>query len=203
MLEALHSNGDPRHEGRPTVYALHRGDHALPGNHGRNGGVLALGFQAATTADDGRITLYLGGALPAGATFQWQPGKLYRVDSDQPVRLSIDVGNIIFDHGPAVGVKRWSAADLRQEGDYWYDSRHWQVVLRAAANPASGHRSIELALTRHIIDEGGCGYVTYDNLALCYGGAHGIGGGGTRRITVRDCDIGARGRPRQCHGSRP
>ena len=150
----------------------------------------SVGFQSAATADDGRITLYLGGVLPAGATFDWQPGKLYRVESNQPAGLSTDEGNIIFDHGAAVGVKRWSVAELRQEGDYWYDNRHGQVVLRAAANPAARHRSIELALTRHIIDEGGCGYVTYDNLALRYGGAHGIGGGGTRHITVRDCDIG-------------
>ena len=73
------------------------------------GGELAecsVGFQAAATAADGRITLYLGGALPAGATFEWQPGKLYRVESNQPAGLSVDVGNIIFDHGAAVGVKR-------------------------------------------------------------------------------------------------
>jgi hypothetical protein len=149
----------------------------------------SLEFQAITTADDGRLTLFLGGALPAGATFDWQPGKLYRAECNQPVALSVDVGNIIFDQGAAVGVKKWSTAYLRQEGDYYYDSRRWQVVLRSAANPATRHRNIELALNRHIINEGGRSFVTYENLALRYGAAHGIGGDSTQHITVRDCDI--------------
>jgi hypothetical protein len=109
--------------------------------------------------------------------------------SADPAPLSVDVGNIILNHGAAVGIKKWSTADLRQEGDYYYDGRRRQVVLRSAANPAARHRSIELALNRHIIDEGGRGYVTYENLALRYGAAHGIGGGSTQHITVRDCDI--------------
>ena len=149
----------------------------------------SLGFQAIATASDGRMTLYLGGALPAGATFEWRPGKLYRAECSQPVPLSVDVGNIVFDHGAAVGVKKWSTADLRQEGDYYYDGHRWQVVLRSEANPAARHRSIELALNRHVINQGGRGYVTYENLALRYGAAHGIGGGSTQHITVRDCDI--------------
>ncbi len=107
----------------------------------------------------------------------------------RPVPLSVDVGNIIFDDGAAVGVKKWTAADLRREGDYFYDDRLWQVLLRSAVNPATRYRSIELALNRHVINQGGRGYVTYENLTLRYGAAHGIGGGGTHHITVRDCDI--------------
>jgi hypothetical protein len=48
---------------------------------------------------------------------------------------------------------------------------------------------VELALRQHIIDESGRSGVTYENLALRYGAAHGIGGGDTRNITVRGCDI--------------
>jgi len=148
-----------------------------------------IGFQARQTADDARLTLYLGGAMPAGASLDFQPGKLVRATCNQPIPLSIDVGNVIFDHGAAVGVKKWNAADLREEGDYFYDGRLWQVKLRAAANPATRHRSIELALRRHVIDQGGRGYVTYENLAIRYGAAHGIGGYGTHHVTVRDCDV--------------
>jgi hypothetical protein len=157
----------------------------------------ALEFQAVTTADDGRLTLYLGGLLPAGATLDWQPNMLYRAECNQPVPLSVDVGNIIFDHGAAVGVKKWRITDLLQEGDYFYDGQRRQVLLRSAANPASRHRSIELALNRHIINESGRGYVTYENLALRYGAAHGIGGGNTQHITVRDCEISFIGGGRQ------
>lgn len=103
--------------------------------------------------------------------------------------LSVDVGNIIFDHGQATGVKKWNEAELRREGDYLYEARSRQVKLRSDANPATRHQSIELALRRHIIDQGGRHYVSYENLDLRYGAAHGIGGGSTHHITVRGCDI--------------
>ncbi len=108
---------------------------------------------------------------------------------DHANALSVDVGNIIFDHGQSTGVKRWFEADLHREGDYYYDPRTRQVRLRSDDNPATCLRSIELALRRHIIDQSGRAYVTYKNLDLRYGAAHGIGGGNTRHITVRGCDI--------------
>jgi len=46
-----------------------------------------------------------------------------------------------------------------------------------------------LALSKHIIDEGGCRNVVYEDLHLRYGAAHGVGGGDTAFITVRRCDI--------------
>jgi hypothetical protein len=86
-------------------------------------------------------------------------------------------------------MKKWGEADLRQDGDYFYDLRSWQVKLRSEGNPATQHRSIELALNRHIINQSGRSYVTYENLDLRYGAAHGIGGGSTHHIAVRGCDI--------------
>ncbi|MCY3022935.1 MAG: hypothetical protein NTW87_28495 [Planctomycetota bacterium] len=146
-------------------------------------------FHASQTAKDARLTLFLGGALPAGATLLLQPGKLVEAKCSQPMPLSADVGNIVFDQGKATGLKKWSVADLRQDGDYFYDARAWQVTLRSNANPATLYRSIELALSRHIIDQSARGYVTYEDLALSCGAAHGIGGGGTHHIAVRNCDI--------------
>ncbi|MCX6903407.1 MAG: hypothetical protein NTW03_08000, partial [Verrucomicrobia bacterium] len=103
--------------------------------------------------------------------------------------LSVDVGNTIFDHGQTTGVKKWNEAELHRDGDYLYEARSRQVKLRSDANPATRHQSIELALRRHIIDQGGRHYVRYENLDLRYGAAHGIGGGSTHHITVRGCDI--------------
>ena len=156
---------------------------------GAEWGAQTIRFHARHTAADARLTLFLGGALPPGSVLLLQPGTLVSATSSQPVPLSVDVGNIIFDHGASTGVKKWGVADLKQEGDYFYDARAWQVTLRSAGNPATRHRSIELALNRHIVNEGGRGHVTYEGLALRYGAAHGIGGGGTHHITVRDCDI--------------
>ena len=145
-------------------------------------------FRALKTAGDVRLTWYLGGALPAGATLEFQPGRFSTARCNQPLPLNADVGCVIFD-GQTTGFKKWSPAELKNDGDYFYDEHTWQVLLRAGANPATQHRSVELALRRHIIDEGGRGYVTYENLDLRYGAAHGVGGGSTHHIAVRGCDI--------------
>jgi len=146
-------------------------------------------FKATQTAKDGRITIYLGGALPAGATFGFQPVSWKRLRCDETELLAVDVGNIIFDYGKAVGVKKWKPADLKQQGDYWYDGANWQVKLYSEKNPAELHKSIELALRRHNVDQGGKSHVVYENLAVSCGAAHGFGGGSTRGIVIRDCDI--------------
>jgi hypothetical protein len=146
-------------------------------------------FKANHTADDGRITLFLGGALPAGATLDFQPVAWKQIRRDSSAELSVDVGNIIFEGGQAVGVKKWKAEDLKQEGDYWYGGDTWQVKLYSQGNPAERHKSIELALRRHIVDQGGKSYVVYEGLALYGGAAHGFGGGSTHHIVIRDCDV--------------
>ncbi len=156
---------------------------------GTNWTEYTLRFHARQNADDARLTVFLGGMLPPDGTLWLMPGRIVKARCNQEVPLSVDVGNIIFDHGRATGVKKWKEADLRQEGDYLYDARSWQVKLRSDSNPATRRRSIELALRKHIIDQSGRGYVTYENLDLRYGAAHGIGGGGTHHITIRGCDI--------------
>ena len=103
--------------------------------------------------------------------------------------LDVDVGNIVFDHGCECGTKKWQREDLHQNGDFWYDPNSHQVWLYSDAPPHTKHRSIELALRRHIIDETGCQFVNYEDLHLRYGAAHGIGGGDTGHITVRQCDV--------------
>jgi hypothetical protein len=146
-------------------------------------------FHARQTAPDGRLTFFLGGAMPADCVVTLNSLRLQAARCNQTIPLSADVGNIIFDQGAATGFKKWRVADLRQEGDYHYNPQTWQVTLRMDAHPATRHRQVELALNRHIINEGGRSHVTYENLDLRYGAAHGIGGGSTHHITVRGCDI--------------
>ncbi len=132
----------------------------------------------------------LVGSVAANRREEWQSaGPGLWVTVTRSVVLPVDVGNLIFDQGKSTGIKRWSETDLRQDGDYFYDAGARRVTLRSDEHPATRHRSIELALRRHIIDQGGRGYVTYENLDLRYGAAHGIGGGNTHHVTVRDCDF--------------
>jgi hypothetical protein len=144
-------------------------------------------YQAAETAKDARLTFGLGGRLAAGA--ELAIADLTLVECVGTDLLPCDVGNIIFDHGRAWGVKKWDSADLLAERDYWYDRQAHRVELFLEENPARRFKSIELALREHIILQSGRSYVTYENLDVRYGAAHGIGGGSTHHIVVRDCDF--------------
>lgn len=146
-------------------------------------------FKATQTANDGRITIYLGGTLPSDSVLEFQPLSWRRLLCNDADELSLDVGNIIFDGGRFVGSKKWSLKDLKHQGDFWYDAQNWRVVIYSERNPAQLHKSIELALRRHIIEQSNKHHIVYENLSLRYGAAHGIGGGNTHHIIVRNCDI--------------
>jgi len=116
--------------------------------------------------------------------------------------LSVDVGNLILDNEESVGIKVWNEEDLDSQGKFWYDEGNLVLKIYSETNPAAYYSNIECALRRHIIDEGGKSYVIYENLALRYGGAHGIGGGNTHHIIVRDCDLSYIGGGDQMGGDR-
>jgi hypothetical protein len=97
--------------------------------------------------------------------------------------------NIVFNDGQGCGIKVWRASDVNAPHKFWYDPEQKQVLLYAERSPPECYRDIECALTRHIISQGGKSYVLYDGLHLAYGACHGIGGGGTHHITVRNCDL--------------
>jgi len=100
-----------------------------------------------------------------------------------------DVGNLIFDHGATNGWKRWSLDTLAREYDYWYERGTGRVYLRLAENPARRHRSVELSLRGHVVDEGSRHHVVYEGLWIRYGGIHGFGGGSTHHLVIRNCDV--------------
>jgi hypothetical protein len=102
----------------------------------------------------------------------------------------VDVGNLLFDHGSVCGWKKWSLESLDKPYDYYYDASSRRVFLKARANPATLHDSIELALRRHVINQSNTQHVVYDGLAVKYGAAHGFGGGNTHHLVIRNCDLG-------------
>ncbi len=136
-----------------------------------------------------RLHFSLGGMIPAGAVFDFDTLGIWRASIEQGEPLTHDVGILVLNHGERWGVKKWSADDLKAPLDYWYDREGKRVVMACDTNPAEAFRSVELALTRHIVNQGGRHDLTYDGLALRYGAAHGFGGGGTRSITIRNCDV--------------
>ncbi len=146
-------------------------------------------FTMATRGPEPRIHVGLGGRLPEGAAFEFQPLELVPISVSGPSPLTVDVGNIVFDHGKACGWKKWSVEDLTNPRDYFYDSASCRVFLRCDDNPGELYESIELALKRHIVSQGNTHHVVYDGLALRYGAAHGFGGGNTAHLIIRNCDI--------------
>lgn len=145
-------------------------------------------YRSTATADDARITFFLGTALPTDAVLSIESISLRPCEADK--YLSRDVGNIIFNDEAVCGVKVWEPQDLDTQGEYWYDEARHIVKLFSASCPATFYSDIECAIRDHIIDQSNCHFVTYENLALKYGSAHGIGGGNTHHIVVRDCDFG-------------
>ena len=139
--------------------------------------------------DEAYFHFSIGHLLPLGGTFDFVPLGIWRAEVNETGKLTRDVGIFICDHGKKWGVKKWRKADCVKPLDYWDDRGNQRVVVRHDGNPAAAFKSIELALTSHVVDEGGRHDVVYDGLAVRYGGAHGFGGGSTRNIVIRNCDI--------------
>ena len=139
--------------------------------------------------DHPRLHFNLGGLLPKGAVFEFQPLELVETACTAGAPLTADVGNIIFDHGPTCGWKKWDVKELTKPLDYVYDGASTRVFMNCDQNPGERFGSIELAMKRHIVSQGGAHHVVYDGLALRYGAAHGFGGGDTAHLTIRNCDI--------------
>ena len=144
-------------------------------------------YQATITADDARLTIFLGGLLPAGATLILDDLSLRECEGEL---LPADVGNLILNREALCGVKVWNEADLAAQGQYRYDEDNQLLKVYSVGNPAAVYSAIECALRIHQIDQSNCSYVIYEQLALKYGAAHGIGGANTHHIIVRDCDFG-------------
>ncbi len=147
-------------------------------------------FSITKSSEAARLHINLGGILPAGAEFDFQPQSLHFATPNIADPLAVDVGNIIFDHGKICGWKKWSVDQLDKPYDYYYDGPAWRVYLCCPANPATLHKSIELAMKRHVISQSGASHVVYDGLAVKYGAAHGFGGGNTHHLVIRNCDLG-------------
>lgn len=127
------------------------------------------------------------GSLNKGNTNDWiqEVGNVWKSSS----AFETDVGNLIFNGGSAFGEKKWDVASLINQGDYWLDKSSKILHIYSVGNPAIFYSDIEAALRKHIIDQEKASYVTVDGLALKYGAAHGIGGGKTHHITIKNMDI--------------
>lgn len=150
-----------------------------------------------------RFHLNLGDILTPGTSMDIQLEGVWRAKVDPTLPIPVDVGIFIVNHGERWGVKKWNNPEwtvpktekwkrsIRMENDldYWYDPTGRRVVVKYPKNPGEAFDSIELAMTKHVVSEGGKHDVVYDGLWVRYGGAHGFGGGSVANIVIRNCDI--------------
>ncbi len=158
----------------------------------------AVAIKASQTADDARVTFYMGGIGDdidiEIANFET---KLVEVDA---LELGPDVGNIILD-GNKAAFKRWFVDDvlnddgkvklpgIDQQDDFVYDRGTGRVWFNSKENPAKAHKSIEAAVMRHVVDHSNVHDAIFDGLDIRYGAAHGFGGSNSKRLVIRNCDI--------------
>ena len=128
-------------------------------------------------------------SLDRGAPGDWrrEPDGLWRAETG----AATDIGNVVLDHGDAGCLfKRGARAELLRDRDFWFDPATGGVLVRSdAGDPVARWRSVELARKLHCVDEAGAHDVAYEGLAVRYGAAHGFGGGGVKRVSIRGCEV--------------
>ncbi|MDO5566222.1 MAG: hypothetical protein Q4G59_06155, partial [Planctomycetia bacterium] len=147
-------------------------------------------FETVKNADDGRLVFFLGSELPLGAQVDFCPIGAFCQEVDS-LDLPIDVGNIILKPKGSskriAAFKRWEENQLKEQDDFLYDIESKSVLYYSKTNPALLYDEMEAALRKHNIT--GTHDVIIDGLALSCSAAHGVGGGGQYRATIRNCDI--------------
>lgn len=115
-----------------------------------------------------------------------QGGNVWRCHTDFAA-YGVEVGNLIFNDGQGVGIKRRYQSEVNSQDEFWFDPATKALKLYSTDDPAKRYRSLEAALTRNIIDIPGKAYITIQDLELKYGAAHGVFATNVTHITVLRC----------------
>ncbi|HTQ63707.1 MAG TPA: right-handed parallel beta-helix repeat-containing protein [Puia sp.] len=143
-------------------------------------------FRPTGNSSDERIDFLLGKALRDHTTLLLKDLHLFQCGDDE---FYCDVGNVIFNRGEACGTRVWSEADLKKQGDFYFDDSTKLLEVYSESNPATYYKDVECALTKTIIDESGRSYIKLNELSVKYGGAYGIRGANVHHLSIINCDI--------------
>jgi len=105
---------------------------------------------------------------------------------------TVDVGNIIFNHGQVCAIKDTLLSGLNGNNSFLHfykDTLSSTLYLKCDQNPAEKYNSIELAIGDECVDYSRREYVTFDGLTVRYGGRNGFDGHNTSNIIIRRCDV--------------
>lgn len=105
-------------------------------------------------------------------------------------KFPADVGNIVFDGGIAVGVKKTHIEEVVNAFDFWCDHRDGnRIYIKLDSAPAKQFKSIEIAYNLWLFRLDGCRNVQVENLAFSYTGGHGIRASEVENVTVTGCEF--------------
>ena len=105
--------------------------------------------------------------------------------------LDDSIGNVVFGEDAAVGIKKWTEAELTTQGDYWYNLDYFGLRMYSVNNPATYYGQMELAIHEAAINfEDDATYITIDGLHPCYAGWMGIEmSSGASHITIQNNEV--------------
>ena len=107
--------------------------------------------------------------------------------------VSFDLGTIVFDHGRAVGKRIFSKMEnLEENFEFYQDDDTAKIYLYLEQDPSEAFYDIEFCVRVEVLwGRANTKDVTIDNLAVKYGGGHGIAfDTGAQNIVVKNCEIG-------------
>ena len=145
-----------------------------------------------TPVTNGRLSFFIGDAVPDGAEFSFVPlgAELVRCDS---LGLNADVGNLILipegRSEKVAGWKRWDRESLASQGDFFHDPADRCLYLYSQRHPAEFYSQIEAAMKRTIVRFLDSSHVIVDGLTIACTGAHGANGSYCKHGTIRNCEF--------------
>ncbi len=115
-----------------------------------------------------------------------------------------DVGTMIFNEGEAWAIKYipyqgkaygtdipfTSGADIKEDLAFFHDTGRGILYLCSKENPGTRFNSIEFNIRLNVFAVHQNNNVTVDNICVKYTGAHGVGAGTVKNLTVQNCEFG-------------
>ncbi len=103
-----------------------------------------------------------------------------------------NAGIMVFDDVAALGVKKWSLNEVKQNYDFFYEGETEDLYFYYDGDIENDFKSIEIGQRENLITlNSGC---TVDNLCVKYTGSHGIVGvTASENVSITNCEVGMLG----------
>ena len=177
---------------RVNTLALKAGDVVLFERDGLWRGVLqtkeGVTYSAYGSGEKPRLYGSPCDAAEEGRWYETGTPNVYVYDRELPD----DIGTLVFNHGESCALKVMKAEnrDLKHDLEFLHDYLGTKrlYLYSSEGNPAQRFNSIELLVKTNVVYAKSD--VVIDNLCIKYCGAHGIGSGTLRGLTVTNCELG-------------